>query len=90
MHTFALEGWSMLKITVELWPYGREYGKKELGSGHIINIGGSNTKGNYKIELKDKGGRFYKKGEIKDFPRKRKTAWELLYLGLKDIYDKED
>ena len=79
----------MLKVTIELWPYGQEQGKSTLGSGSIVNVlSGTKTRGDYHVILKDKGNKIYKKCEIKGFPRKRKTAWELLYLALKEIYEK--
>jgi len=81
----------MLRVTIELWPHGLEQEKTILGSGTIANnLSGTATKGNYNITLKTKGeNRIYKECKVEGFPRKNKTAWELLYLALKEIYEKK-
>lgn len=80
----------MLKIKIELYPYGREVGKQLLGEGYIINDGSSSkdTIGNYDVILKGKGGRKYKQVKIKNFQRKKYVAWRLLYEALKKAQEK--
>jgi hypothetical protein len=68
----------MLVIKIELWPFGSEENKREICRGVIGNTGkGDHETGEYVYFLKDKG-EFYKKGEVKDFPRLKKNAWDLL------------
>lgn len=53
---------------------------------HIFNTGeGTKSSGCYVIEMRDKNGKVYRRGVVRDFPRLRKGPWELLRLGLNDI-----
>ena len=67
----------MIVIKVELWPYGYEERKEDLGVCAIWNTGeGTPTRGSYRYRLW-----FERKmisGDIDNFPRKRLTAWDLL------------
>lgn len=57
-----------------------------IATGRIVNTGtGSSTQGNYRIELRDAGGRKWKTGHIDGFPRKRLLAWDLLYRALRKL-----
>jgi len=79
----------MLKITVELVPFGWKT-PKTIATAKIWNDGsGDNVTGNYGYELIGAGNKLMKKGEIKSFKRKRKHVWELIYLMLKDKYSLE-
>ena len=75
----------MIRVTVELIPHG--VGKpRHLGTAYIVNDGsGDVVIGNYKATL-SKWGRpkaVWKGVEVKGFNRKKRGAWDLLYLTLK-------
>ena len=73
----------MLRITVELVPWGVESRARIIATGTIANTGmGTPTRGDYRIELRDAAGRKWKTGHIENFPRKRLLAWDLLYRAL--------
>lgn len=78
----------MLVIKIELWPGGDEDLAQELHRGYIWNDAtGTLDKGNYQAQFLEKGKKLkgksiWKKGEIKNFPRKRLLAWDLLALTL--------
>jgi len=77
----------MLVIKIELWPRGDEKEKKLLHVGWIGNVGtGTRTSGNYKYVLSQRNtpGRTLRKGFINGFPRKRLSAWDLLYRCLRE------
>ena len=76
----------MIRIMVELCPFGEEIGKKPLGEGIIYNdLTGTKSSGNYKFALRDKNKRVWKSGTVKDFPRLKKNVWYLLMEVLKII-----
>jgi hypothetical protein len=76
----------MLRVTVELVPWGIESRAKVIATGTIANTGtGTPTSGDYRIELRDAAGRKWKSGHIEEFPRKRLLAWDLLYRALKKL-----
>lgn len=76
----------MLRITVELIPFGIESKKREIGKCTIGNdLTGTKEKGNYTMFLKDENHQYASK--IKNFDRLNKSAWELLLEGLKKIYN---
>ena len=78
----------MLVVKIELWPGGHESRKKTLGTGYIVNTGkGTLTRGEYKFILKDKADKLWRHGEVKNFARKRWLAWDLLFLGLREILE---
>lgn len=87
----------MLVIKIELWPFGNEKTKRELGRAHIINDGtGSLEIGNYVVKLfksaeysKNNAGKVYKTGEVKEFKRLKGSPWELLKLALINVLDKK-
>jgi hypothetical protein len=57
-----------------------------IATGTIVNTGtGTPTSGDYRVELKDAIGRRWKKGQITGFPRKRLSAWDLLYRVLEKL-----
>jgi hypothetical protein len=71
----------MLRITIELWPYGLEKNKKVIGVADVYNDGsGTVTTGNYGARIYKKGSftTIWKKGETKGFPRRRLGPWDLL------------
>lgn len=80
----------MLRITIELVPYGIESKKRILAQAIISNDGtGTINRGNYQYSLyKTQLNRTYKEGKIKDFPRKSLGVWNLLHRVLKNVYEK--
>ena len=73
----------MLRVTIELVPWGIESRAKIIATGTIANTGtGTPTSGDYRVELRDAAGRKWKSGGITGFPRKRLLAWDLLYRAL--------
>ena len=80
----------MIKITMELWPFGQELGKRHLGTAVIVNDAtGTTSTGNYNIILSKAGkgmeDAVWKRGRVEGFERKKKSAWDLLYLALKNM-----
>ncbi len=76
----------MLRITVELLPFGNEARKRTLATGTITNLGtGSKTQGNYFADFRDAAGRPWRHCTVTGFPRKRLLAWDLLYRVLKNL-----
>ena len=73
----------MLKITVDLLSSrGPKYNKR-LGTAIISNdASGTETRGNYVAEIFARNGRVIHLAEVRDFPRKSRTAWDLLYRAL--------
>lgn len=64
---------------------GREF-DKDFPNIRLYNDGtGTLARGNYVIELLDKNGKVYRRGFVKDFPRRSKGPWELLRLALNDV-----
>lgn len=54
-----------------------------LATGRMVNTGtGAQTRGNYRVELRDAAGRQWKWGTVDNFPRKWLLAWDLLYRAL--------
>lgn len=80
----------MLKITIELLPFGSETNKKTLGIMRIGNdLTGTKTMGNYKYSFQYNTRKNYS-GEIKKFPRQRLNAWDLLFRVLYHARGKEN
>lgn len=81
----------MIKITVELLPFGFEKKKKLLGSMVIYNDAtGSHDIGNYKFHIskwEPKEKEIWKTGEVKGFDRIKRGCWDLLYLCLKSVLE---
>jgi hypothetical protein len=82
----------MIVVTISMWPRGDQSKTTVIGSAEIINCGGSasDALGDYKFEMRggvhgrpEITGRLWKRGFVKGFPRKRRGAWDLLYLTLK-------
>jgi len=76
----------MLVVKIELWPHGDRSQAQVLATGAVVNTGeGTPTRGEYRVTLFDKAQRVWKTGKVKDFPRKRLLAWDLLYRALKNM-----
>ena len=78
----------MIRVTVELVPFGIEENKKHLGTAIISNDGtGSHASGNYDIVLSkwnNKEDEVWKRDRVEGFNRLFKGAWDLLYIALKN------
>lgn len=82
----------MLRVTVELVPGGDESRARVLHVAEISNDGKKTAatlgaKGDYNVRLSSRGilSRAFRIGRVTDFPRKRLTAWDLLYRALKNL-----
>ena len=72
----------MIRITVEMVKWGDERLKRPLGVAEIWNdASGTKARGNYKFRICQAGKqkRLWKEGELKNFPRERLNAWDLLF-----------
>lgn len=73
----------MLRITVEIVPFGDESAAKTIGKGYIINDGTSvNNKANYDCIFKTTDKNKIKKFKLRNFDR-AKGFWELIGESLK-------
>lgn len=88
----------MIYIRIELWPGGDRKRAKLLHEGVVWNRGGTAARGEYGYKLSVTGGfeasedvmrtctmgrRVLRAGDVRDFPRKRLSAWDLLLRALK-------
>lgn len=79
----------MIKITVELCPFGDESKSKVIGLAKIWNTGtGNKTIGEYGYKIFKYGNprNIWKEGIVTGFPRLKLTGWDLLYRVLKDSF----
>ncbi len=75
----------MIRITIELVPYGIEKWKKTIGLMKIINDStGTKEIGNYKYQIIDENGNQLYEGIYKGFPRKLRI-WRLIQEIFKTI-----
>lgn len=80
--------WSMIKITVELWPFGSEVNKRTLAVMDIANDGtGTATRGNYKVRRF--GQLAWDEKVVENYPRKNHNVFKLVYLALKPYYGED-
>lgn len=82
----------MIVIKVELWPWGFESRKRELGRMHITNDGsGTAKRGDYKVAVMRKGttNKVQREGEVKDYPRQSYTVWRLVQRALRSAFPEE-
>lgn len=84
-------GTNMIRVRVDLVPFGNEDEAKEIGQLVLANDGTGNAfTGNYVFVYADNSGLEYE-GSVKDFPRKM-GIWELLAECLSnsvDVHDEE-
>jgi hypothetical protein len=73
----------MINVVLELWPFGLPKNKKRLGRIKIANVGGTPDRGNYLIRIYNKEGTEVRTTRVFNFPRRTKSAIELLALALK-------
>jgi hypothetical protein len=75
----------MLKITVELWPFGSEVHKKTLAVMDIANDGtGTATRGNYKVRRF--GHLKWDEKVVENYARDNHNVLKLVYLALHKYY----
>jgi len=93
----------MLVVRIELWPFGDEKEKREIGRTYIYNDGkGSQHRGNYKVRVsrKDKlepeerrdiveGKGFARIGSVTDYPRTSYNVWRLVLRALRSAFPEE-
>ena len=81
----------MLKITVEMYPYGSEENKYLLSTAKIWNTGkGTNRIGQYKGRFFDHiNNQIGSDIEVKDFKRQELDMWDLIYLGIEALRRKK-
>lgn len=75
----------MIRVTIELLPFGLERGRKHLGTIDIANDGtGTAERGNYKVRLAGFRGPHskWREGAVRDFPRKSRGPYDLLLRAL--------
>lgn len=82
----------MLKITLELYPFGKASLKKHLGTMLIGNdLTGTLAQGNYQVKIStDNPQEIWKQGEVKGFPREELTAWNLVKWALDELLTPKD
>lgn len=69
----------MIKLTIEMLPFGREDRKYKIGEMTITNTGdGTEDIGNYVVKAWNKTGHNFKQLAIVGFKRKTKSMWMLL------------
>jgi hypothetical protein len=67
----------MLKITVEIWPGGRESGRRVLATGDIGRIK-DGALADYRVELHEDGQGDIESASLLDYPRYSTTIWDLV------------
>lgn len=77
----------MVRVTIELLPFGGALGKKHLGTMEICNDGsGDQSQGNYDVILRHfDGKRVWRKGKVCGFDRVNQGGYDLVYLALKEL-----
>ena len=75
----------MIKVTIDLWPFGLEKNKKTLYTFDIANDGtGDSTRGNYKVRYP---GKEWEEKVVTNWPRQSYPVLKLVYKVLKAKYD---
>jgi len=75
----------MIRVTVELVSAISPDRNEILGVAEIANVGGDLSRGHYSVRLSKRGrhvAQTWRVGQVRDFPRLRQGAWDLLYLAL--------
>jgi len=73
----------MIRVTVEIVPYGEESRKRVIRTADISNVGGTDMVGRYDYHVDDNDIAY--KGEVKEHQREQ-SVWKLIYLVLRNIY----
>jgi hypothetical protein len=82
----------MIVVKIELWPYGNEAKKTEIGKMSIINDGtGSKSLGNYDVKVfkETNLNKIWRQIKLLNFPRKQFGIWELIELSLHEILNRK-
>ena len=84
----------MLVVKIELWPFGDERAKREIGRSYIINRGdGDLTTGNYDAFVCRRGqtakGAYMRTGEVVGFKRQSYNVWRLVLRALRSAFPEE-
>jgi len=82
----------MLRVTIDLIPFGLDKLKKTIGIMEIANTGsGTKTSGNYRFIVYKKNSKTaWKTGELLGFKRKRFLAWDLLFKCLENVLSERE
>ena len=81
----------MIRVTVELVPYGFEESKRVLGQLLISNnLTRTKESGNYNVRMLNAEGTLTKEATIEGFPRQRLGAYYLLLRALKELLGEEE
>lgn len=80
MESEILVAQPMIQITVELISARGPRHNKHLGRAEIANIGGTAVRGHYRYRVYGKGGKKMHEGTLRNMPRKKTNAWDLLTL----------
>jgi len=77
----------MIRVTVEIVPFGREDAKRVIGTAEIVNDNsGDREFGNYNSVVNDAFGDPLHNVRVEKFPRLELDSWDLLYRVLKKAY----
>lgn len=77
----------MLRVTVEIIPFGREEAKRVIGVAEIVNDNtGGREIGNYHAVVKNAMGENLHLVYVEGFPRLESNSWDLIYRVLKKAY----
>ena len=81
----------MIVVKIELWPWGFESRKKEIGRMLIDNQGVDGKRGDYRVRVLRKGSetKVLREGEVKNYPRESYTIWRLICRALKSTFPEE-
>lgn len=77
----------MIRVSIELWKGGNPNDRVFLGGMDICNIGGSATRGNYKIYQLDNNQRRQRRAvpDITNYPRNAVSVFNLVTLALRQL-----
>jgi len=86
----------MIKVTIEVYPFGIEKLKRHVGTMIISNDGtGTKEMGNYNVKLSKfkEPDKWWKEGRVDGFKRKLRGPYDLIYIALHNLLaqrNKED
>lgn len=77
----------MIRVTVEIVPFGMEAEKRVIGMAEIVNDGtGGREVGNYQAVVKNAMSENIHLVYVEGFPRLESDVWDLIYRVLKKVY----
>ena len=81
----------MIKVTIELWPFGDERYRKTIAEAFIANDGtGTLDQGTYEAWIKLKHVNSMKFGRVKNYKRKTESVWKLLRMVIESCLKKDE